>query len=74
MEDNKIITWTLNVEGKPYIHEMEFKVPQDNRPFWAQLGHKTYEDYENSLILIDMETGKQYNFNAGKEIKDDKQS
>lgn len=67
-KQDKIPTWNYNGDGKTYAHEIELTIPNETRPFWEQLGHKTYEDYENSLIIIDMKTGKQYNFNTGKKI------
>jgi hypothetical protein len=67
-KQDKIPTWNYNSDGKTYTHEVEFTIPNETRPFWEQLGYKTYEDYENSLIIIDMKTGKQYNFNNSKQL------
>lgn len=69
-KQNKIPTLNYNGDGKSHTHEVEMTFYSDKRPYWEQLGFKSLEDYENTIIIIDIETGKQYNFNTGKEIKD----
>lgn len=54
---------------KEYFVEIPITFKSDNRPFWEIIGYKNEDEFIDSLVMIDGETGKVYD-TKGNEIKD----
>lgn len=56
-------------DNKNYNHTITFSLNEPNKPYWEALGFNSEKEYNDSLCWLDLETGKRYSLNTGKEIK-----
>lgn len=56
------------IQNNEQEHVVTFNLKNEDF-FWKQLGYKSYQEYEDSLILWDIEKDKKYSFKDFKEIK-----